>query len=505
MTNVVSNRPDLLSEQGFSRALNSFLGYSKGLRKYNYKKSNYKVIVDKSVNEVRPYTAFFLVKNIKLDDDKIKELINIQEKLHLTFCRNRKKASIGIYPAEKIAFPIHYKLLPKEKINFKPLESTSIMGFNEILAKHETGKKYANLLDNLNKYPVFIDNENKILSLVPIINSDETGKIDHNTKEFFVECTGVDLNIVNFLSNILATTFIDMGGDVYAMEINYHDETFITPELKTNELYINLDNINKLLGLKLNENEIKNLLEKMGFNYENKKVIIPCYRTDVFNEVDIIEEIAIAYGYENFNPEIPNIATIGEEDNFNAFKEKISNLLIGLNLVETSTYIINNDLNLNKKMKLNNDLIMLGNSLNQDYNALRNSIIPSLLKILKENKHNEYPQKLYEIGKIFIRGESETGIKEDERLGIILSHVNANFTEIKQVLDFLLNNLNLKYEIIDADHDSFIQGRAGRILVNDKKLAYIGELNPEVLRNYDLELPCACLEINLTEIFKLIK
>src|SRR3989338_5379224 len=146
---VFPNRPDLLSEQGFSRALNSFLGYSKGLRKYNYKKSNYKVIVDKSVNNIRPYTAFFLVKNIKLDDDKIKELINIQEKLHLTFCRNRKKASIGIYPAEKIAFPIHYKLLPKEKINFKPLESTSIMSFDEILAKHETGKKYAHLLDNL--------------------------------------------------------------------------------------------------------------------------------------------------------------------------------------------------------------------------------------------------------------------------------------------------------------------------------------------------------------------
>ena len=118
---VFPNRPDLLSEQGFSRALNSFLDYSNGLREYKIKKSNYKVIVDNSVNKVRPYTAFFLVKNIKLDNNKIVEIMNIQEKLHLTFCRNRKKASIGIYPGEKISMPVHYKLMPKEKISFQPL------------------------------------------------------------------------------------------------------------------------------------------------------------------------------------------------------------------------------------------------------------------------------------------------------------------------------------------------------------------------------------------------
>jgi len=500
---VFPNRPDLLSEQGFSRALNSFLDYSNGLREYKIKKSNYKVIVDNSVNKVRPYTAFFLVKNIKLDNNKIVEIMNIQEKLHLTFCRNRKKASIGIYPGEKISMPVHYKLMPKEKISFQPLEMQRVMNVDEILKRHETAKKYSYLLDKLNSYPVFIDSKNKIISLVPIINSHETGKITLNTKEFFVECTGTNLTTVNLLSNILATTFIDMYGDVYSMEIKYGNKILVTPEMKTRSMKINLDNVNKLLGTKLNENEIKKCLEKMGYGYKNKNVTIPCYRADIINEVDLIEDIAIAYGYENFNPELPSIATIGHEDDFNAFKEKIANFLTGLNLLECNTYVVSNPDYLNKKMLLNNDLVLLSNSLNQDYNALRNFITPSLLKVVKENKHNEYPQRLFEIGKVFVK--DKTNVMEYDRLSIVLTHINANFTEIKQILDSLMSNLNLEYEIDEAEHNSFIKGRTGRIKIKDKKIAFIGEINPAVIKNYDLDMPVAALELNLTELFEFLK
>ncbi len=496
---ILPNRPDLLSEQGFARALNSFLQYTKGLKEYKVKKSNIKVIVDGNVNKIRPYTAFFLVKNIKLDNEKIIEIINIQEKLHLTFCRNRKKASIGIYPGEKIAPPIHYKLMDKNKIIFQPLESNRKMQAHEILEKNN---KYSHLLNNLEKYPVFLDSKGKIMSLVPIINSHETGKITSNTKEFFVECTGTDLNTVNLLSNILATTFIDMNGEVYSMEIKYGNKTSITPDLKIKEMKIDLDNVNKLLGLKLKD--IKKYLEMMGFKYSNGKVKIPCYRTDILNEVDLIEEIAIAYGYENFKPELPNISTIGEEDKFSRFKDKIANLLIGLKLLETNSYVINNLEDLNNKVLLKNKIIMLSNSLNEDYNSLRNAIIPSLLKILKENKHNEYPQKLFEIGKILNFGNSETGVIESDHLSIVLTHTNANFTEIKQILDVIMSSLNLQYEIEELNHDTFIKGRSGMAKTNNKNLAILGEIHPQVLKNFDLDLPVVALELNLNELFKLI-
>ncbi len=99
---IFPSRPDMLSEQGFARAFSSFIGEKTGLRKYEVKDSGEKVIIDKSVAKVRPYTACAIVRNLKFDDENIREIIQIQEKLHITFCRNRKKAAIGIYPSEKV-------------------------------------------------------------------------------------------------------------------------------------------------------------------------------------------------------------------------------------------------------------------------------------------------------------------------------------------------------------------------------------------------------------------
>ena len=196
------NRPDYLSEQGFTRALSSFLGIKTGLKKYEAKKSDYLVVVDPSVNGIRPITLCAVVKNLKLDDEKIKEIIKMQEKLDISYCRNRKKASIGIYPLEKIKFPVHYKALHPQQIIFQPLEINQKLNANEILEKHPTGRKYSHLLHQYSQYPVFIDSNNNIMSLIPIINSHLTGRVTTSTKEVFIECSGYDINTVNTLLNI---------------------------------------------------------------------------------------------------------------------------------------------------------------------------------------------------------------------------------------------------------------------------------------------------------------
>ena len=218
----------------------------------------------------------------------------------------------------------------------------------------------------------------------------------------------------------------------------------------------------------------------------------------------MVEDIGIAYGYNNLKEEIPNVATIGSEDEFYSFKEKIANLLIGFNLLEVKNYNLTNKANLNEKMNLNNEVIMLANSLSQDYNSLRSWIIPSLLETLSKNKHHEFPQNIFEMGTIFKRGSSETNVIEQERLAIALCHNKADFTQIKQILDSLLNALGLKYEIKEVEHNSFISGRCGRISVNNKNIAYIGEIHPSVLDNWNLEVPVSALELNLTELFGII-
>ncbi|MEK6835876.1 MAG: phenylalanine--tRNA ligase subunit beta [Nanoarchaeota archaeon] len=502
---IFPDRPDLLSEAGLARALASFIGYKTGLRKYKVLKSDYKVIIHDSVKDVRPYTACAVVKNLKLNDARIKQIIQLQEKLHITYGRNRKKVAIGIYPFEKIKFPIRFLAKQNNEIKFQPLDFDKELTANEILERHPAGKEYGHLLKDFKKYPLFIDANNNILSMPPIINSELTGKVTEKTKDIFIECSGFDFRILKKCLNIIVCALADLNGVIYENELIYDNKKEITPNLIPEEMKLDINYANKILGLNLNENDVKKLLERMGYNYENKTVLIPAYRADILHEIDLVEDIGIAYGFNNFKEQIPNIATIGEENNFYLFKEKIANLLTGYNLIEVRNYNLTNKNNLFNKMNYNGEAILLANSISQGYDTLRTWIIPSLIETLAKNKHNEYPQNIFEIGTIFKKGDTETGIIENERLAIALCHSKANFTEIKQILDSLLLTLGLKYEIKEIEHSSFIPGRVGRVSVNNKNIAYIGEIHPKVLENWSLEIPVATLELNLTELYNLIK
>ena len=142
---------------------------------------------------------------------------------------------------------------------------------------------------------------------------------------------------------------------------------------------------------------------------------------------------------------------------------------------------------------------------NEDYNCLRNWITPSLLKILAENRHHDYPQRIFESGVCFRRDDSkETNTDEFYRLALLATHKDADFTEAKQALDYLMSSLDLKYEIEEAEHGSFVEGRVGRVVVEGKKIAYVGEIHPQVLQNWNLEMPVSGFEINITELFNII-
>jgi len=336
---VCPNRPDLLSYQGFKRSFLAYLGKKIGLKTYKLNKpeKNYQVIIDSSVKAVRPYTVCAIVKDLKFEDAKIKEIIDIQEKLHNTVGRKRKKLAIGIYPLEKINLPITFKAMEPDKIKFQPLEAPREMSGIQILQRHPTGRDYAHLLAGKAKFPIFVDAKDNILSMPPIINSHLTGKVSEDTKEIFIECSGFDLNILKKCLNILITIFAEMGGKIYQMEIKGSKKE-ITPDLSSEKMKISLPNVNKLLGLDLNQKQMKTFLERMGHNYNNGNVEIAPWRTDILHEVDLIEDIAIAYGYENFVPEIPEISTIGQEDFREIIKRKISEILSGLGILEISNY-----------------------------------------------------------------------------------------------------------------------------------------------------------------------
>ncbi len=503
---IFPNRPDMLSEQGFARAFSAFIGHKTGMREYYVKKSGYKLIVERSLPKKWPYALACIVKGLTFNDEKIREVIQLQEKLGMTLLRKRKKGGIGFYPLEKIGFPIKFKGMDPDTIKFRPLEYPDVITGREILAEHPTGIEYAHIVENWDKFPVFMDDKGILMSMPPIINSHDVGKIDETTKDVFLEITGNELNTLEVALAIMVTSLADMGGMIYSIDcLQQNGKTIVVPNLKPREMILDINYCNKLLGLNLSKKDVKALLERMGYGMANGKVLVPAYRADILHQMDMVEDIAIAYGYDNFTAEIPKISTIGNEDPYYRFRERLANLLVGIRFMEVSTYHLTS-LDINSKMNHELEMIELEDSKSQEYGALRAWLMPNMLKILSENTDNPYPQEIFEIGTVFRKNyKEETNIEERFKLSVAISYARANYTYARQVLDLMLNHLEMKAELGALEHRSFIPGRAASVKVKGVKIGFMGEIHPEVLQNWSLEMPVVALEIDVDLLYELFE
>ncbi len=493
---ILANRPDLLSMQGFIRAFKAFIGKEPGLKQYKLNKTDeYVVTVDPSVQAVRPYTVCAVVKGLKLTDEKIKEIIEAQEKLHTTIGRNRKKMALGVYPLDKIRFPIMYEARKPSEIKFRPLDSDHELSAQQILERHPVGIAYAKLLTHAQKYPLFSDAAKKILSMPPIINSHETGRVTTATTDVFVECSGSDSATLQKTLAIIVTMLADMGGKIYTVQVHYRKgETLVTPDLSPQKMKLDIQAINQKLGLDIKEKELTHLASLMGLEYLAKTVKIPAWRTDVLSEVDIIEDIAIAYGYDRLLPLKHNAATIGAESPYTRVSEKIAETLTGLGFLEVSSYHLIKEeeakkLKIEKKLEVENS--------KTEYKVLRPSLIAPILRILSENKDAEYPQSIFELGTVFEKGNTQTGIKEKKELVVAASPANA--THIKQVWEYLSKTFQVNAEVEKRVQEGFIQGRTVTLKHKDKEIGFLGELHPEMLQAWNIKMPVAILLVSLDD------
>ena len=501
MIEVPPNRPDLLSLPGFARAFASFLGVKKGLKKYVAKKSSYKVVIDDKVSKVRPFTVCAVVKGLSFTDEKIKEIIDMQEKLHVTYGRNRKKMALGIYPLEMIRFPIAYTAKKPEEIKFVPLDFDKKLDARQILSLHPTGQKYGHLLEDKKVFPVFLDSKNQVLSVPPIINSNNVGKISNKTRDVFIECSGFDFEYLSMALNMVVTALADMGGQIYETSLVYKNKKTKTPNLNPWSINVDPKYVEKILGKKLSHAQIKECLAKMGIGFESGKALIPCYRADILHQIDLVEDIAIAYGYENIEEVIPRIGCTGKENEFHIFRNHLRNILIGAGIMEIKNFVLSSKEVQNNRVNDNQKLVEVDTSFSEEYSVLRRHLLSGILEVLSRNKHREYPQNIFEIGKIF---QAKKEIFEKERLAVAICSSDADFTRIKQILDRIIKEFGLKYETIErnkADYPSFTMGRVGTIIVNGTRVAHIGEVSPAVLENFDLEMPVAYLELNVEKLY----
>ena len=501
-----TNRPDLWSVEGVARALRPILGLKQ--KDYKTTKSSFKLSVDSSVAKVRPFIACAAVKNVKLNNESIKSLIQMQDKLDTTYGRKRKKSSIGIYDLDKINWPVTYTTIKPDEIKFVPLGFEKEMTPKEILKKHPKGEEFGNILSGLKKYPVLVDKKKNVLSMPPIINYDSLGKVTEKSKNLLVEVTGTEKETVNQSLNLVTSALSERGGKLYSVQIDYPEEKQITPTFKGEKHKVDLLESENLLGMKFKIPEAKKLLEKMGYSITKKQkssldVMAPFYRKDIMHQVDIIEDLAIAYGYHNFEKVLPEIPTSGELSEQTLRKNKVRELLIGMGINEIFSFNLSNKKILLEQVKRKGEPVEILNPINTNYTCLRNSLVPTMIDFFKANKRVKFPQEVFEVGPIFAKNSKLANkVSQKDTICVGITHPKAGFTEIKSVLDTLLYNLDIGYSIKPRKDATFIDGRCGDVIVSGKKIGVIGEVHPEVLINFDLENPVAVFEIEVDGIWQ---
>jgi phenylalanyl-tRNA synthetase beta chain len=501
------NRVDFSSYGGVARGFRGLMGWETGLPRYDVKEGKIVLKVDPTVSEVRPYVVSAVVRNVKLDYDTVRELMEMQEDLHWGVGRDRKKASIGVHNLDAVEPPFAYTTSAPNDVKFVPLDKTEEMTLQEILEKHEKGIAYKSHVDWASRYPLIVDKLGRVLSFPPIINGELT-RVDSRTRNLFIDVTGTEPNAISRSLNVLVTALADMGATIESVRVEYSDHVLVTPDLTPQRMELRVDYANELLGLKLSEAKTIQALQKSRLDARRigkgvLEVLIPAYRIDIMHEIDLVEEVAIGYGYFRLKPTKPATVTTGREHRVSAVANYVRQIMAGLGFVEAMNFILANEVDHHQKMRRKaGRMIRLANPVSTEYSIVRNDLLPGLMKNLADNKHQAYPQQMFEVSDVIeINEKAETRTERRLRVACVSSHPTANFTEIKSCVEALLANLGLKNWVIkETRHPSFLQGRAAAIYFKGRKIGVVGEIHPEVLNNFELENPTSAFEIDLQRI-----
>lgn len=484
------NRPDLFSVEGVARALRGFLGLEKGLVNYPTEDSGIDFRVDESVKDVRPYVVGAVVRNVEMSDYLVRSLMDMQEKLHLTVGRKRRKVSVGVHDLDAVVPPFIYKALPPEEKSFIPLQGTRKMTMSEILREHPKGIDYAFILEGKDKYPLIVDKNDDVLSFPPIINGILTA-VTEETRNLFIDVTGLDYEAIHTVLVIVATSLAERGGKIQTVNLQTQEGAKLTPDLTPKKRVLNRIYANKLIGINLSSEEMIDCLERMRLGCDASgddiEVQIPAYRNDILHPADLVEDVAIAYGYERIEPQLPREITMGRLIGFNEACNSLRDLMIGYGYTEASTLsLVGAD-----SQEEGIGYVRIKNPITMEQSTIRTSLLPSLMALLRANRHHELPQRFFEVGDVVI------DTKNRRKLAGVSIHAKAGFTEIKSLVQSILRDLGEEMQIQPRKDGLFIRGRAASVIKDEKEIGRFGEISPGVIASYELGYPVVGFELDL--------
>ncbi len=486
------DRPDLFSTEGVARAMRGFLGIETGPVTYEVKPSGVSFTIDPALKEIRPFLGSAVIRGLSLSEEAIQSLMGLQEALHWAVGRGRKKVAIGLHDLDRITPPFRYCAAEKSR-TFVPLDFTEPMTMEQMLDEHPKGRAFAHLVRDHPLYPLIVDAEDRVCSFPPIINGDLT-RVTTETKNILLDTTGTDRKAVDVAVKIVCAALVEAGGTVESVTIDGVESPDLTPSIRT----VSVEEGNRLLGLSLTAQETAALLEKMRFGAtpegtDRVRVEVPCYRADIMHDWDIFEDVAIGYGYENFDATLPETSTIGEQSQVSVIGGAVREIMTGLGYHEVMPFTLTSEtvtFDLMQRERSPAALHLL-HPITEDQTIVRTDLLPLLLELLQMNRYRELPQRL------FCTGDVVEGISTHQKAAAVSCHGAADFSEAYAVADALCRDLGLPYTTAESTDPAFIDGRRGEISVDGNPVGVFGEISPRVILGFELDHPIAAVELDL--------
>ena len=531
-----TNRPDLWGTAGCARQLRSYHSgiipeYSFFSTRENKKQAKYKVRVEKSVSAVRPFLTGFVASGKAISDALLKDIIQTQEKLAWNFGRKRRTISMGVYRNSSIKGTIVYKGVDPDSVSFVPLQWETPLTLREILRQHPKGKEYAFIQEHEKIHPLLTDESGAILSYPPIINSADIGAVQVGDSDLLVELTGTDMQAVTLAASIVACDMADNGFTIEPIEISYEFDTpfgrnCVTPFYFQEPVFCSLARIEKFLGEKLSTDECIAALAKMGVRAEGCRgtergdttvqdgvnVQPPEYRNDFLHAADVVEDVMIGRSLSSFKSERPHDFTVGRLTPITLFSRRVKELMVGLGYQEMIYNYLGSGKDFIEKMQSSSEslspesrapkgkqrIIRISNPMTENYEYVRDSVLPSLLMSEAGSGHAAYPHRIFEIGKIaFLDDADNYRSRTRQYLGFLHAEKDANFNTVSALMQTLFYYLAKNFAVKESADSRFISGRAATVLYKGRAIGVFGELHPQVLENWGLTMPCIAGELDL--------
>ncbi|KAI0322522.1 hypothetical protein OF83DRAFT_1161204 [Amylostereum chailletii] len=548
---IPANRYDLLCIEGISRALRVFLGKGEApTYRLVYPPGGeadlLQVKVSPETQQIRPYFASAVLRNVKFTQRSYDSFIDLQDKLHQNICRRRQFVAIGTHDLDTISAPFRYEARPPKDINFVPLNKDKVYSAEELMTVYESEKhlsKYLHIIRDSPVYPIIYDTQDRVLSMPPIINS-EHSKITLNTRNIFIDMTATDLTKLNIVVNIMSMMFSEYCEEPFTIEpvkIIYPDgRTVITPDLASRPTTAHASYINSCTGLSLSSGECLDLLHRMSLptklieNDPDVLVIdVPPTRPDIFHECDIVEDAAIAYGFNNLPDTFPATSTVAQPLAISKLSDIIRHEWAYAGWVEVLPLILcSHEENfewLNQK-DTGHTAVKIANPKTLEFQVVRTSLLPGLLKTIRENRSHALPMRIFEASDVVFKDETrERQARNVRHAAAVWCNKTAGFEVVHGLLDRAMAMLEVPrishsdkaaptgYYIKEKPNPTFFPGRAAAIYYRappvkknviskikstlhggfDAEIGTLGVLHPEVLEKFEIGYPCSALEFSL--------